>query len=276
MVFPKKVSIKLLHHVLRRLNSLGLFPVIGAEIEFYLNPIINISQVSWKELGLNLEKEKGDNQFEVITQPNRDIIASAQEIIDLRDSIGKWAEDLGTTANFQAKPFSSQPGSALHIHLHLENKQGNNLYIKQENIESKLLLYSIGGLCDLMNVTMLLFAPYKEAYFRYIGNSIDSPSKVCWGGNNRSVAIRIPIDQGFNRRLEHRVACADSCPFEVILAILLGVLNGVEKKIMPREKIFGNAFLSQYDAPLITRSYKEAKEIFYSQKNPLLKMIENF
>ena len=110
-----------------------------------------------------------------------------------------------------------------------------------------------------MQENMLAFAPYPQAYLRYNSLSLESPCKICWGGNNRSAAIRIPLDQKFNRRLEHRVACADACPFEVINAILLGILKGIKEKIAPPEKLYGNAFLEQYEFPLLPQSYDEAK-----------------
>ena len=163
-------------------------------------------------------------------------------------------------ASFSAKPFVDQPGNALHVHLHLENSLGDNLYIKKDDQEAEILLHSIGGLCATMEQNMLIFAPYEEAYLRYRGDSIESPSKICWGGNNRSAAIRMPLDEKYNRRLEHRVACADSSSLEVINAILFGVLKGIKEKIIPSEKIYGNAFLEQYDYPLLPQNLAEAKE----------------
>ena len=168
--------------------------------------------------------------------------------------------------DFTAKPYPNQPGSALHVHLHLENLNGDNLYMNHETQESELLLHSIGGLCSTMPDNMLLFAPYKQAYLRYKGNCLQSPSKICWGGNNRSVAIRIPLSNKLNRRLEHRVSCANSSLKEVIIAILFGVINGIEAKINPPEKIYGNAFLEQYDFPLLPQNYREAKNNFAKSK----------
>ncbi len=166
------------------------------------------------------------------------------------------------SANFSAKPILHHPGNALHIHLHIENAEGENLFIKKRDQEAELLLHSIGGLCASMQENMILFAPYENAYLRYKGDCLESPSKICWGGNNRSAAIRIPLDQKFNRRLEHRVACSDSCPFEVISAILFGILLGINEKISPPEKIYGNAFLEQYDFPPLLQNYEEAKVLF--------------
>ena len=84
-----------------------------------------------------------------------------------------------------------------------------------------------------------------------------------WGGNNRSAAIRIPLSAKENHRLEHRVACADSCPIEVIAAILYGVLRGIEYQVTPPEKVYGNAFLEQYEFPKLLQNLAIARETFY-------------
>lgn len=266
MIIPNKISKKLLELVLKKLEKLNLYPSIGAELEFYLAPLDNkLTYDGWQahklDLDIMVEEEKGNNQFEVRVFHSKNILACAEEIIALKEKICLQALKQNMVANFSAKPILHMPGNALHIHLHLENNKGENLYIKQQDNESETFLHSIGGLCDGMKDYMLLFAPYKEAYLRYIGGALESPSKICWGGNNRSCAIRIPLDQKFNRRIEHRVSCSDACPFEVISAILFSALKGIEKQITPADKLYGNAFLEQYNFPLLP-TYSEAENYF--------------
>ncbi len=67
------------------------------------------------------------------------------------------------------------------------------------------------------------------------------------------------------------MAAADSSPREVIAAILHGVLKGIGEEITPPEKIYGNAFLDQYDFPQLTQSYSEAKEKF--ERGELYKLL---
>lgn len=247
---------KLLNSLLGKINRLNLFPVIGVEIEFYLTSVLDNPQDYFKSLGLDIEREKGDNQFEIKIDYTKDIYVCIAEIERIKSLIS-------SKVTLKAKPFIDQPGSAFHVHLHLENEKGDNLFMKEDQDESSLLLHSIGGLCASMEETMLLFAPYEEAYLRYRGDSLEAPSKICWGGNNRSAAIRIPLSEKNNRRIEHRVACADSCAIEVISAILYGILTGIEKKIDPPEKIYGNAFLEQYEFPQLPQNLAMANMLFY-------------
>lgn len=258
MIFSEDGSRFFLKQLLQRFENLNLYPVIGAEIEFYL--ISKTGQL--QELDLEIEAEKGEGQFEVRTVHSGDIFQQIETINDLKQKIEKQALKQNMIADFGAKPFTDQPGSGLHIHLHLENEKGENLYIKKNDQETEILLHSIGGLCATMEENMLIFAPYEEAYLRYRGDSLESPCKICWGGNNRSAAIRMPLDQKFNRRLEHRVACSDSSPIEVICAILHGVFKGIKERIAPPEKLYGNAFLEQYNYPIITQSLEVAKKNF--------------
>ena len=264
MIISTENKNKLLKSLLDRLARQGLFPVIGIEIEFYLTSVFDNLQDHFKSLGIEIEKEKGDNQFEIKIKHTKDIFFCIQEVIRIKLLLEPYVV-------LKAKPFTDQPGSALHVHLHLENEGGENLFIKVDGKEPDLLLYSIGGLCDAMNESMLLFAPYEDAYLRYKSESLESPSKICWGGNNRSAAIRLPLDAKENRRLEHRVACADSCPKEVVLTILYGILKGIEDKVNPPEKVFGNAFLEQYEFPLLPDNFEVAKEFF--NKGELVKLI---
>lgn len=258
MIISKDDSTKLLSKLLKQFKQLDMVPVIGAEIEFYLSPP-NIDKL---DLAIPIEKEKGDNQFEVKTDYSSNIFAQIQQILDLRYQITNKALKLGMEVDFSAKPFLDQPGNALHIHLHLENSRGDNLFVKKSDKETKLMLHSIAGLCASMEEHMLIFAPYEQAYLRYKGDSVESPSKICWGGNNRSAAIRIPLSDNNNRRIEHRVACGDASPKEVICAIFNGVLKGIREKLIPSEKLHGNAFLEQYDYPALPQNFDIAKKFF--------------
>ena len=75
------------------------------------------------------------------------------------------------------------------------------------------------------------------------------PTKICWGKNNRSVAIRIPDSKP--KRLEHRVAGADATPEKVCAAIVNAAQYGIENKVDPGELVYGNAWDGKYKYPLI-------------------------
>jgi glutamine synthetase len=46
-----------------------------------------------------------------------------------------------------------------------------------------------------------------------------------WGINHRGVALRIPISDAENRRIEHRPGGSDGNPYLVVAAILAGIIT---------------------------------------------------
>jgi len=271
MILPKKTSLDILDKLLNKLSEFDLFPVIGAEIEFYLTQDNNNFNELWQAPTLiidniEVEKEKGKNQFEVKIDYGSDIKLQINKIIKLKQKIEKLAIKQGVVADFRSKPIVNQPGSALHYHIHLENSKKENLFIKKGDQERELLMHCIGGLCETMNENMIFFAPYSDAYLRFKDKHITTPSKVCWGGNNRSASIRIPLSEKENRRLEHRVACADADPLEVINAIFFGIIFGIEHNTPPPLKVYGNAFLDQYEYSRLTLNIEEAMDNFKNSK----------
>ena len=144
--------------------------------------------------------------------------------------------------------FDSGYGNSLHIHISLLDKEGKNIFVKNGEEESKFMKYAIGGLLEKMPEYMQVFAPYENCYER-LKKGKDAPSTVSWGGNNRTVALRLPAatTEPENRRIEHRVAAADSDPYSVISAILEGISYGISNRILPKsEKIYGDASLKMY------------------------------
>ena len=92
MIMPKEISIKLLTQLLEHFKKLNLFPVIGAELEFYLLPSDNNNfSSSWQaqelQLDIKVEREKGRNQFEVKTDYSLNVPAQIQKIEDFKEDM---------------------------------------------------------------------------------------------------------------------------------------------------------------------------------------------
>ena len=67
--------------------------------------------------------------------------------------------------------------------------------------------------------------------FEFISAFISKPARpinLTWGYENRTAAIRIPGGKQSNRRIEHRVAGADTNIYLVLAAILGAALDGLE------------------------------------------------
>lgn len=234
------------------ITATGCIPLVSAEIEFYsscnLKP--ETCNLLLKEANIEtygLEKERGENQYELALKNPTTPLHAAQQI--------EIIKQLFSEANFAAKPYPDQPGSGLHIHLSLHNKDGVNLFTKKgDEDETAIMRYAIAGLLSNMLQDFHIFAPNPESYARFSAAPLregvynNAPINVSWGGNNRTTAIRIPASTAYphNRHIEHRVSGADANPYAVIAAILEGAKRGLLNKQEPPSKIWGNAANKQY------------------------------
>lgn len=237
----------------------GLTPVIASEIEFYFHGS-EPDEGFWAGLMhaciqhdipiLKHDKERGKAQYEVAFQPSNTLICADKTRL-FTDIATHFSSQNALKIDFSAKPFADEPGSGLHIHIHLENSDGKNVYFKNDEVISDELKFSIGGLLDQLPASMPIFAPHESSYARFTEKS-NAPLTVSWGANNRTVAIRLPDSTHDNKRIEHRVAGADADPEAVITAILTGIHHGLSNKICPPPQIYGDASLEMYGLPRLT------------------------
>lgn len=266
------------------LSEFGLHIKIAGEIEFYIEPKpaseaiensfqqILLEKLSDAKIKIwNMQNEVAPGQYEIALQPVApedaadNISVLKQKIIESLNQINSL-KGIYYKAIFDAKPYDDLPGSGLHIHIGVHDKNGNPVLERagergKKDNESEIMLNIIGGLCSTMLVNFIKFAPTEKSYKRFTAkrNSADennplqaynnAPVNVSWGGNNRTTAIRIPsssYDES-QRHIEHRVAGADANPKDVINAILEGIYIGLKEKSTPPTKIHGNAFDKQYD-----------------------------
>ena len=88
----------------------------------------------------------------------------------------------------------NQPGSGLHIHFMVEHV-GKNVLMDQ-GILTTTSLKMIGGLLTLAPALCAFANPTPVSYLRLMqGQQI--PNQICWGVQNRSTLIRVPL--GWNR-----------------------------------------------------------------------------
>lgn len=222
-----------------------LYPVMGAEIECYVllpDESTEVVESFWKQVDkafrheglpiLRIEKERGWNQYEVITttMPAHELVFTLNAI---RDTLEKYARRNSVQVLFDAKPFSDQPSSGLHLHLHLADATGANAYHKTPEWMSESLRHSLGGLLATLHTAMPIYFPRAEDYAR-LEDPDHVPKLYGWGVNNRYCALRLPANADpYNKRIENRVPCANADPEQAIEAMLGGVLTGLIDKIEP-------------------------------------------
>ncbi|MDO9525829.1 MAG: glutamine synthetase, partial [Gemmobacter sp.] len=118
---------------------------------------------------------------------------------------------------------------------------GRNVFDNGGPEGTETLLHAIAGCLEAIHDSTLVFAPHANSYDRLVPGS-HAPTAICWGYENRTVAIRVPSGSNSARRIEHRVAGGDVNPYLMLTAILGAALNGIEDANAPPEPIIGNAY----------------------------------
>lgn len=184
-------------------------------------------------------KEAAPGQFEVNLQHRDNPLAAADDAVLLRRLISECAIKHGLRATFMAKPFLEWPGNGMHVHASVIDRKGDNIFAAADG--DKLLEQAIAGLLDTMRDSLLFFVPGFNGYRRLQPGSY-APTRIAWGKNNRSVAVRVPASEKAANRLEHRLSGADANPYFVMAAILGGMLKGMEEGLSAPAPVSGNAY----------------------------------
>jgi len=247
-----------------------LYPYTAAEIEFYLHGSAGHTDIdlcyaeikkACDDAGVEIAHigpERGFEQHEISIKPSADPAKTATDTNTLKRIVTDVANAHDLKADFSAKPAPGQPGSGLHIHVHLADENGKNLYYKDDQRISDELKYSIGGLLKWMPDSLAIFAPHPESYSRFVAGT-NTPVSVSWGGNNRTVAVRLPDAAHERKHIEHRVAGADADVGHVIALILAAMHYGISNKSDPGQQVYGDAALPIYNLPKFHTSLDEAK-----------------
>ena len=200
--------------------------------------------------------EFSPGQFEINLHHEDDPVTACDHGAMLKRIIKGTTYKHGLGAAFMAKPFDDYAGSGLHVHVSLLDEQGNNVFADPESTTrpavSTMLKHAVGGLQQTMADAMALFAPNANSYRRLQPESF-VPLCPNWGYNHRAVALRVPVCDYQDTRIEHRVAGADANPYLVVAAILAGIHYGISRRSAPTEMIAQGTLLEKQEITLPRR-----------------------
>lgn len=188
--------------------------------------------------------EEGAGQMEVNFQ-HGDPLQLADQVVMFKRILRETALRHGMYATFMAKPMANEPGSSLHIHQSLVDKQaGNNLFAGEGDQPSSLFHHYLGGLQRYLPAAMPLLAPNVNSYRRLMRGetSGSAPINVEWGLDNRTVGLRVPVSPPAATRIENRLAGADANPYLAIAASLACGYLGMLGQLEPRPPMLGSAW----------------------------------
>ena len=207
-----------------------------SEIESFLNDLHAVCAAQNIPAGTTTS-EYAPGQFEINLHHVADPVLACDHAVLLKRAVKAVARRHGCVACFMAKPFAEESGSGLHVHLSCYKQNGENYFSSGRKNPtappfSARLRHAIAGLQKTMADATAIFAPNANSYRRLRPENF-APVEPNWGVNHRNVALRIPVCDAKNLRVEHRTASADANPYLVTAAILAGIHYGIKNRLTP-------------------------------------------
>ncbi|KQV07979.1 glutamine synthetase family protein [Leifsonia sp. Root112D2] len=187
-----------------------------------------------EDLGISVEfshHESGPGQNEIDLR-YADALTTADNIMTFRTVVKEVAIEQGVYATFMPKPLSGQPGSGMHTHLSLFEGDQNAFFEAGAQYQlSKIGRQFIAGLLKHAPEITAVTNQFVNSYKRLWGGD-EAPSFVCWGHNNRSALVRVPLykpSKGQSSRVEYRALDSAANPYLSFSLMLAAGLKGIEE-----------------------------------------------
>lgn len=186
-----------------------------------------------ERMGISVEfshHEGGPGQNEIDLRAT-DALTAADNIMTFRTVISEVALREGMVATFMPKPFGDAPGSAMHMHVSLFEGERNAFFDGAGEYQLSAIgrSFMAGILCHAAEISVMT-NQYVNSYKRLYGGG-EAPCYVCWGHNNRSALIRVPLykpDKPQAARIEYRATDSAANPYLALAALLAAGLEGIE------------------------------------------------
>jgi len=161
-----------------------------------------------------------------------DALSTADNLMTFRTVVKEVALSQGLFASFMPKPLAEHPGSGMHTHLSLFEGDRNAFFEPGADYQlSKVGRSFIAGLLRHAAEITAVTNQWVNSYKRLYGGG-EAPAYVCWGHNNRSAMVRVPMykpQKGQSTRIEVRTLDPACNPYLAFAVLLAAGLKGVEE-----------------------------------------------
>ena len=161
-----------------------------------------------------------------------DALTTADNIMTFRLVIKEVAIEQGVVASFMPKPFTDHPGSGMHTHMSLFEGDRNAFFEAGADYQLSTTGRSfIAGLLHHAAEITAVTNQWVNSYKRLFGGG-EAPAYVCWGHNNRSALVRVPMykpTKGNSTRIELRSLDTAANPYLAYALVLAAGLRGIEQ-----------------------------------------------
>jgi glutamine synthetase len=284
-----------LRKVIAEYKSLGLHPVVGPELEFYIADRVEgggfkrsltrtgraymtgslvdpsgtflylmrmLDQLDIGAFAGNHEFSPG--QYE-INLWHGEALEAADRTFIFKTAIKDIVHRRGQHATFLGKPWSDEGGSGFHLHFSVTDSAGKNLMHDGKGNLSDTARKLIAGVTANANGLTALTNPTVNA-FKRLGPDTLAPYRANWGYDNRSCMVRIPPERGQGTRLEVRVGDGAANPYLVIAGILATALDGIKRNLECPADAVGMAYDNE-GAEILPGTLTEALDELEANEN---------
>lgn len=237
-------------------------------------PLVDAIVTAMNDLGWDVysfDHEDGNGQFETDFS-YAGALCMADRFTFFRLMVGELARSHGSFATFMPKPFGDRTGSGAHFNMSMADAPGRNLFAMADDPRgcglSALGYQFIAGVLRHAAAVCAVIAPTVNSYKRLVrrGNASGftwAPIFACYGDNNRTNMLRIPLGGG---RVECRAADSSCNPYLGAAMIFAAGLEGIREGLDPGEPNTENMYLLDEDEltrrgiPNLPRNLLEAVE----------------
>lgn len=265
-----------LRRTIARLEALGLHPVCGPEVEFFLferdeagaptvrthdkggyfdllpidkgeecrRDIVNVlEKIGFEIEAAHHEVAPGQHEIDFKYAP---ALQSADFVMTFKMIVKKIALDYNLHATFMPKPIFGENGSGMHVHQSLfmdrRGKLENVFYDPKAPYElSEMARWYIGGILHHARAFAAITNPLVNSYKRLVPG-YEAPVNVAWSEHNRSPLARVPARRGVGTRVEVRMPDPSCNPYLAFSVMLASGLDGIEQKRDAGEPVNKNIF----------------------------------
>ena len=210
-----------------------------------------------------LHTEIGPGVLEAALQAT-DALRAADNAVLFKTVSKIYAAQQHIILNFMAKWSLKHQGQSGHIHMSLNNAQGENVFYdeNQPNNMSQTMQYFLAGQQRLMPELLVMSASNVNSFVR-LQPGYWAPTAATWGFDNRTCALRVIRGSKTAQRIEYRITGADANPYLAFAAALASGLYGITHQLELTAPIKGNSYAQKHDQSMrLPRTLGEATDKF--------------
>ncbi len=197
-----------------------------------------------EEYDFKVEKihhEVAPGQYEIEPLPYDDPLKAADEFIFIREIVKEKAAENGFFATFMPKPLAGEAGNGFHVHMSLY-EEGEYMFSPEE-LNEKAAGF-LGGLLNHAKALSAVVSPTINSYKRLVPG-YEAPVYISWGGENRSVLVRIPAygtEEQKKGRIEYRAGDASANIYFMLNSLIRAGMDGMKNSADPGEEVKEDLF----------------------------------